>query len=116
MPTKRVMTPGSTKTLSCAIYARVSTQDKGQDCENQLHQLREYCARSGWQVVHEFVDQASGRTAQRPRFQSMFAAARRREFDLCLFWSLDRLSREGVLETLQHLQALTAAGVGWKSF
>jgi len=26
-----------------------------------------------------------------------------RQFDLVLFWSLDRFSREGVLETLQHL-------------
>jgi hypothetical protein len=27
----------------------------------------------------------------------MLAAASRREFDLVLFWSLDRFSREGVL-------------------
>jgi DNA invertase Pin-like site-specific DNA recombinase len=46
----------------------------------------------------------------------MFADASRRKFDLVLFWSLDRLSREGVLETLQHLNRLTACGVGYKSF
>jgi DNA invertase Pin-like site-specific DNA recombinase len=39
-----------------------------------------------------------------------------REFDLVLFWSLDRLSREGVLQTLTYLQTLTSYGVGWKSF
>ena len=33
-----------------------------------------------------------------------------------LFWSLDRFSREGVTETLNHLQRLTAAGVQFKSF
>jgi len=33
-----------------------------------------------------------------------------------LFWSLDRLSREGVLETLTHLQRLTGCGVAWRSF
>jgi DNA invertase Pin-like site-specific DNA recombinase len=44
------------------------------------------------------------------------AAAGRREFDLILFWSLDRFSREGVLETLQYLLTLTSYGVGWKSF
>src|SRR5262245_56344429 len=43
-------------------------------------------------------------------------AASRREFDLVLFWSLDRFSREGVLETLQYLRTLTSYGVGWKSF
>jgi DNA invertase Pin-like site-specific DNA recombinase len=29
---------------------------------------------------------------------------------------LDRLSREGVLETLQHLNRLTSYGVGYRSF
>jgi DNA invertase Pin-like site-specific DNA recombinase len=33
-----------------------------------------------------------------------------------LFWSLDRFSREGVLETLNHLQRLSAHGVGYRSF
>lgn len=31
--------------LNVAIYARVSTRDKGQDCENQLRELREYVNR-----------------------------------------------------------------------
>lgn len=35
---------------------------------------------------------------------------------MVLFWSLDRFSREGVYETLQHLQRLTAYGVGYRSF
>jgi len=30
--------------MRIAIYARVSTDDKGQDPENQLRQLREWCA------------------------------------------------------------------------
>jgi len=33
-----------------------------------------------------------------------------------LFWSLDRLSREGVLPTLEHLQRLTTYGIGYRSF
>jgi len=39
-----------------------------------------------------------------------------RKFDLVIFWSLDRLSREGVLATLNHLELLTPAGVNWRSF
>lgn len=42
----------------------------------------------------------------------LFQDAAERKFDLVLFWSLDRFSR-GVLETLQHLQRLTANGVDW---
>ena len=34
-----------------AIYARVSTKDKGQDPENQLHQLRDFAKTLGWEVV-----------------------------------------------------------------
>lgn len=46
----------------------------------------------------------------------MLGAASRREFDLVLFWSLDRFSWEGVLETLQHLERLSGYGVEWRSF
>lgn len=99
------------------LYARVSTKDKGQDTENQLSQLREFCGKQDWTVAHEFVDHVSGKTAdKRPQFQAMLAAASRHEFDLVLFWSLDRFSREGVLPTLKHLELLTSYGVAWKSF
>lgn len=33
-----------------------------------------------------------------------------------MFWSLDRLSREGTVETLNHLQRLTDYGVNYRSF
>ena len=102
-----------------SLYARVSTKGKGQDTANQLAQLRDFCRLQNWEVTHEYIDQASGKSSERPQFKQMMADASRREFDLVLFWSLDRFSREGVLETLQHLQRLTSLasyGVGWRSF
>jgi hypothetical protein len=45
--------------------------------------------------------------------RKLFADASRRKYDLVLFWSLDRFSREGVLETLNHLRRLEAAGAGF---
>ena len=102
--------------MKIGLYARVSTKDKGQETENQLVQLREFAAKQGWQITREYVDRETGGTSDRAQFQAMFADASRRKFDLVLFWSLDRLSREGVLETLQHLNRLTACGVGYKSF
>jgi DNA invertase Pin-like site-specific DNA recombinase len=95
-----------------AVYARVSTRDRGQDTQNQLHQLREFAARQGWAVILEFVDHESGSTDDREQFQAMFQAASRREFDVLLFWSLDRLSREGVFETLTHLNRLMVFTTG----
>src|SRR6266404_2921747 len=102
--------------MKIALYARVSTKDKGQETENQLVQLREFASKQGWQITREYIDRETGGTSDRAEFQAMFADASRRRFDLVLFWSLDRLSREGVLETLQHLNRLTGCGVGYKSF
>jgi DNA invertase Pin-like site-specific DNA recombinase len=99
-----------------AIYARVSTRERGQDTQNQLHQLRGFAARQGWVVAQEFVDEESGSTDDREQFQAMFQAASRRQFDVLLFWSLDRFSREGVFETLTHLNRLTGYGVHYRSF
>jgi putative DNA-invertase from lambdoid prophage Rac len=42
--------------------------------------------------------------------------AHKREFDVLLFWSLDRLSREGTRATIQYLTQLEQDGVDWHSF
>lgn len=102
--------------MRIAIYARVSTKDGRQDADNQLRQLRAFAATQGWAVVHEYVDRASGKRGDRDQFQKMFIAASRREFDCLLFWSLDRLSREGTVQTLNHLERLTGYGVNYRSF
>lgn len=102
--------------MRVALYGRVSTKDKGQDTENQLTQLRQYAASMGWQIVSEFIDHESGGKSDREQFQQMFKAASQRKFDTLLFWSLDRLSREGVLPTLQYLNRLTGYGVAWRSY
>jgi DNA invertase Pin-like site-specific DNA recombinase len=103
------------KQLRVALYARVSTKDR-QDTENQLHQLREFCTKQGWQIVQEFTDHASGKRSDRPKFQQMLEAASKRQFDVLVFWSLDRLTREGALATLRYLELLTQYGVGYRSF
>src|SRR5215813_2539495 len=102
--------------MRAALYARVSTRDKGQDTENQLAQLRHFAASQGWQIVREYIDRKTAKHSGRQQFQKMFADASQRKFDVVLFWSLDRFSREGVLETLQHLERLTQYGVNWRSF
>jgi DNA invertase Pin-like site-specific DNA recombinase len=103
--------------MRVAIYARVSTKGVGrQDAENQLRQLRAFSATQHWTVAHEFVDQLSGKTADREQFQLMFQSASVRGFDVLLFWSLDRLSREGTVATLNHLQRLNSYGVGYRSY
>ena len=102
--------------MQVALYARVSTRDKGQDTENQLTQLRTFAASQKWQVIREYVDRATGKHSDREQFQRLFEDASQHRFDLVLFWSLDRFSREGVLETLHHLQRLAQYCVGYRSF
>ncbi len=106
------MTP---RPYRAALYARVSTTDQGQDPENQLVPLRQLAERSGWTVVAEYVDFDSGGKADRSGLRRMLEAAARREFDVLLFWALDRLSREGALRTLQILEQLSRYGVAWRS-
>jgi DNA invertase Pin-like site-specific DNA recombinase len=104
------------KAMKTALYARVSTKDGRQDTDNQLRQLRAFAETQGWTITAEYIDKASGKRGERDQFQKLFAAASRREFDILLFWSLDRLSREGTVETLNHLQRLTGYGVNYRSF
>jgi DNA invertase Pin-like site-specific DNA recombinase len=102
--------------MKVAIYARVSTKDKGQSTDNQLPDLRRYAQAHGWDIYKEYAEEESGSTANRIEFKKLFTDAHQRKFDLILFWSLDRFSREGALPTLQHLNTLESYGVGYKSY
>jgi DNA invertase Pin-like site-specific DNA recombinase len=102
--------------MRVALYARVSTKDKRQDTENQLTQLRQFTSTQGWAVAAEYVDRTTGKHSDREQFQRLFQDASQRKFDLVLFWSLDRFSREGVRETLNHLERLSSFGVAYRSF
>jgi DNA invertase Pin-like site-specific DNA recombinase len=98
-----------------ALYARVSTKDRGQDPETQLRELREWAARHGAEVVEEYVDHMTGSKADRAALKRLLADAHRRRFDGVMVWALDRLSREGIRPMLQYIETLQAAGVRLRS-
>ena len=81
------------------IYARVSTQH--QSISNQLLELRHTAERLGWKIITELTDDgisgAKGRD-QRPAFDRLFRMIQRREIDVVMAWSIDRLGR-----SIQHL-------------
>jgi DNA invertase Pin-like site-specific DNA recombinase len=97
-----------------AIYARVSTER--QETENQLEEMRSFAASQQWYIEGEYVDHESGKHSDRQQFRRLFENASRRAFDVVLFWALDRFTREGPLETLQHLNLLSSYGVAFRSF
>ena len=97
--------------MRVAIYARVSTTD--QNCEMQLRELRDYCARRGWEIAGEYVDTGwSGAKASRPRFDALMADAVRHVVDCIVVWKLDRWGRS-VTNCLESLERLRRAGVRW---
>ena len=104
-----------TKPLRVALYARVSTSNKGQDVGLQLDELRRVAEQRGWLVSGEYVDDGvSGSDDSRPELDRMMADAQAGDFDLVAVWKLDRLGR-----SLQHLLRLISDlsrwGVGFAS-
>src|SRR5712691_5314551 len=77
-----------------AVYLRVSALD--QTTANQKRELRAVAERVGCEVVRVYRDHgisgAKGRD-KRPAFDALCRAATRREFDVVMAWSVDRLGR-----------------------
>ena len=82
-----------------AIYARVSSEkqaEKDLSIPAQLKALRKYALERGLEIAADYVDEAeSARTANRPAFKEMIAAAKKKEkpFDAILVWKLSRFAR-----------------------
>jgi len=100
--------------IKAAIYARVSTTK--QELDNQLLQLREYCARSGYEIYKEYTDIISGKENSRPAYDEMFLDAHKKLFSMVVFWDISRFSRAGASFTLQKLKELENAGIAWESY
>jgi hypothetical protein len=107
--------PERTAVMRVRTYVRVSK--KALNTDNQLYDLRTFAASvPGWSMTGEYVETVTGSgLKQRKEFERMMLDASRHEFDLLLFWKLDRVSREGISATLRYLENLKAWGVGWRS-
>lgn len=102
--------------MRVAIYLRVSTNDGSQDTLNQRLQIEHFVAQKGWNVCGVYEDHRSGKNSDRKGFQRMFADAAKHKFDVVVFWSLDRFSREGSLATQLHLKSLADMGIKFYSY
>jgi len=81
--------------VKAALYARYSTAGQREaSIEDQLRECRDFAQRQGFTVVAEFSDAAmSGNESNRPDYQRMLAAARKKRFDVIVAHELSRLSR-----------------------
>ena len=102
--------------MRVALYARVSTNDKDQDPENQLVVLRREAERAGDVVYKEYVDEDSGRKSSRKAFQQLLTDAGKRRFEMVRVWDLSRFSREGIEKVFEHTSLLEQCGVSFWSY
>ena len=102
--------------MKAAIYARVSTSNGSQTCENQLLELRRYCDARGWIVHAEYTDEMSGAKDRRPGLDRLLLDARRAKINVVVCWALDRIGRDlkHLLAVLEDLQSLNIPFVSLK--
>ena len=65
--------------MKAGVYARVSTSNGSQTCENQLLELRRYCEARGWTVYAEYTDEMSGAKDRLPVSIDFFSTPVERE-------------------------------------
>ncbi len=98
-------------TVKAALWARVSDPTK-QTTDNQLAPLESEAARRGYEVAKTYtVGESAFQGAHRKALNQVYADAMRGRFKVLIVWSLDRLSREGALATLEIWHRLARAGV-----
>lgn len=94
-----------------ALYLRVSTGQ--QTTRNQRIALVKSAKSAGWEIVQVYEDAAiSGSKGRdkRPAFDAMCKDAARREFDVIMSWSVDRLGRS-LQDLVGFLGDIHASGV-----
>jgi DNA invertase Pin-like site-specific DNA recombinase len=91
------------------LYLRVSTLD--QTIANQERELREIATQIGYDIVNVYRDQgisgAKGRD-KRAAFDALCRDATKRQFEVIMAWSVDRLGRslQDLVEFLSEIHAL----------
>jgi len=75
------------------LYSRCSTDEKKQDVEVQLKELRRYAAAYGWDYVEAF-EYGSGYKGEQPKLKDIIEQIKLRHYNILLVYSMDRFSRE----------------------
>ena len=101
--------------MKAAIWVRVSTTE--QETENQLSNLKAWAAAKDLEVVETYsINESAYRGTQRNALEAMYRDAHQGRFQVLLVWSLDRLSREGIRQTLEIFNQLSGHGVRVPSY
>lgn len=78
--------------MKAILYARCSTDERKQDVEVQLKELRRYCEAYGWKY-DEVFEYESGFTGIPPKLTQVLESIRLKKYNILLVYTLDRFSR-----------------------
>jgi DNA invertase Pin-like site-specific DNA recombinase len=92
---------------AAAAYIRVSS--RSQDHAYQRVEIERVCRARGESIGLWFADTASGRSMQRPELDRLRAAVHAGEIRRLWVWRLDRLTRSGIVDTLNVLEEFRGA-------
>lgn len=84
--------------MKVSLYARVSTDDKGQNPETQMEIIRDIANKRGYEIEGEYIDYASGKDANRPQWKLIIQKVINRETQGIMALRLDR-----VMRSVKHL-------------
>ncbi len=99
------MTDSPFKGMTAVLYARVSTNDKGQTNETQKHLMKEWCERNEVNIDGIYEDEMTGTTLQRPGFSQMILRILTPPYNINILLAYDasRLTRDKKLDEIQSI-------------
>lgn len=81
----------------------------------QLREVREYCARRGWQIVGEYIDRGiSGTREHRPELDRLLGECRKRRVDAVVVYRYDRFARS-LRQLVNALEEFRSLGIDFVS-
>ena len=115
--------PMTKRSLRCAIYTRISTDQGLEQDFNSLDAQREACeayiksqAHEGWRLVRDRYDDGgfSGGSMDRPALQKLLVHVQARRIDVIVVYKVDRLTRS-LADFAKLVETFDAHGVSFVS-
>lgn len=115
--------PATVKKLRCAVYSRVSTDERLDQAYNSLHAQRDACEAyvasqraEGWVLLRDRYDDGgfSGGTLERPALQRLLRDIKADLVDVIVCYKIDRLSRS-LMDFAKLVEVMDAHGVTFVS-
>ena len=83
------------RNMKAILYARVSTDDKGQNTETQIREMRQWCEYNQVKILGEYEEEQSGGDLDRRVFDSVLGRLARGGVQILLARDPSRISRDG---------------------